>query len=74
MPQKTQKFKDLFFGTWFVFAGKTKEDYPTKYIKISDRRYVAALSLGKGGKIRKSTIHQIGSVNIDVRVIPKGWG
>jgi hypothetical protein len=72
---KVEKFKDLYFGIWFVFADDKDKNL---YIKISDRRYVTAHAyesrLKHGKNPRKSTIRQIGSINTEVIVQPKGWG
>ncbi len=75
---KVKKFKDLYFGIWFKFADAEKNQYDRTYIKISDRRYVTAHEyeprLKHGKNPRKSTIRQIGSINTEVIVQPKGWG
>lgn len=69
-----QPFKDLYFGTWFVFVD---DETNHKYIKISDRRYVTAFEyeprLKYGKPARKSTIRQIMSANRKVYIIKKGW-
>jgi hypothetical protein len=72
--RSAQDFKDLYFGTWFVFVD---DETKHKYIKISDRRYVTAFEyeprLKHGKSPRKSVIRQIISGNRKVNIITKGW-
>ena len=78
MTTKSVPFKDLYFGTWFIFEDTKHEKMPHIYIKISDRRYVTAHEyeprLKHGKNPRKSTIRQVGSINTLVIIQPKGWG
>ena len=71
-------FKDLPVGYWFIFMDTATDKYPHQYIKISDRRYVTAHEyeprLKHGKNPRKSTIRQVGSINTEVKLMPRGWG